>query len=307
MSKGVADFVVHIDTGTNLAKSISYVRQVCDRYGWPLFVAPTTESAERYFCRYGAPDQSGHTSAFHALKGRAIREIVRHLGDFELVTGVYKRESQKRMVNVSGEYSDPDYVMWAYRNIVWDWNSEDFADYINTHNLPKSPTKKKVHRSGDCQCLAFGHRDEVYVDIEANYPEDFEYLRNIERRMQEYRGRLLRVEDEYPDVYRQARDDWKERGEGQSHLTLDVALKRFAPEVFNWAIDIDRVDATRRGRQIASNYLGHGELTDAEEHGLVKQAEVESGVQADLCEYCGNLEPSKPETVKRAVDDARNS
>lgn len=305
MSGGHADFVVHIDTGTNLSESISYVRGVCERYGWPLFIAPTTENPERYFCRFGAPDERGHNSAFHTLKGRALREISNHLGDFELVTGVFKRESQNRMVNVSGEYSDPEYVSWAYRNIVWNWIQDDFGEYIQTHELPKSPTKKKVHRSGDCQCLAYGHRDEIFVDIEAKYPDDFEYLRNIERRMQEYRGRLLRIEDEYPEVYHQARDDWRKR-EGRPFMTLDMAIERFAPDVFEWAVSLNRLDALRRGRQIASNYLGHGGLSDAEEHGLVKQAEIEDGKQADLCEYCGDLEPNEPLTVKRAVKEARS-
>lgn len=308
MSEGHADFVVHIDTGTNLTESISYVREVCDKYGWPLIIAPTTEGTERYFCRYGAPDQSGHTSAFHTLKGRGLRAIANHVdGEFVLITGVYQRESQNRMENVDGEYSNPDYCAWAYSSILWNWSERDFREYMETHNLPKSPTKQKIHRSGDCQCLAFGHRDEIFVDIEAHYPEDFAFLKNIERRMQEYRGRLLRIEDEYPEVYRMARDSWCEETPDQSKLTLDVAIQRNNHEVFEWATDLSREGAIRRGRQVASNYLGYGGLSDAEEHGLVKRAEIADGKQADLCEYCESMQPTEPKTVQRAVEKAREN
>jgi len=305
MSEGKADFVVHIDTGTNLTETVSWVREVCEIYGWPLLIASTTENPERYFCRYGAPDTDGHTSAFHTLKGRALRTIANHLDEFTLITGVYKRESTKRLENVSGEKSNPDYCAWKYWNLVWNWVDSDFQEYMAEHNLPQSPTKQTIHRSGDCQCIAFGHRDEIFVDIASEYPEDFAFLQNIELRMQEYRGRLLRVEDEYPTIYQQARDEWRVEG-GTPYKTLDICLKENAPDVFNWAVDIDQKDAIRRGQQIASNYLGHGALTDAEQHGLVTQAEVEAGKQADLCAYgCGIESESKPRSVERAIQDAR--
>ena len=305
MSEGLADFVVHIDTGTNMAETVSWVRETCERYGWPLIVVPTTVNPERWFSRYGPPDSGGHNSAFWALKGRALNQVAKQIGEFELITGVYQRESEKRIKNVNGEYNDPDYCNWVYRNIVWDWIDTTFDEYIAEHGLERSPVKKKIHRGGDCQCLAYGHRDEIYVDIEAKYPDDFDYLRNIERRMQEYRGRLLLVEDEYPALFSVAKDDYRTRG-GKPYDTLDTVIRKFSPSVFEWATDIDREMALRRGRMVASNYFGHGKLSNAEAHGLVTTAEIEAGDQAELCEYgCERVTEGESMTVERAVKRAQ--
>lgn len=203
MENGIAEEVVYIDTKTGpevdnpeesaIAENKQYIKDVCERYGWPLTILdePTLSLAE-FGKRYGLPKSGAHGWAFRYFKEHQASSFASNENELKPVfcTGVFEDESDRRAENVRGRLQDRD--RWTYRSDLWEKPEEWFAEYRETHDLPSNPVREKgpdgTHLTGDCFCGAFGSRYEELSILEEEYPKHAEYILDVEREIQEEIG-----------------------------------------------------------------------------------------------------------------------
>lgn len=183
MSRGIADAVVHVNTGIGIDETREFVRQTCRDQGWPLYEIhpPTTYDAlclTRGWTRaadnsgdrlYGLPGPGMHPIAYRMLKERALAAFARRMktrrGPEGLiyVTGVRREESRVRMGRVERWRVDKK-KGWSWLAPNFDWTKGDVNDLIDRRGLPRNPVVDTLHMSGECLCGTYAapaERDEI--------------------------------------------------------------------------------------------------------------------------------------------------
>lgn len=284
MSSGEGDAVLYLNTNSGLAENLEYVKAVCREHGWPLRVERSPVSLVEMSMKYHFPGSAFHSIAYAYFKERQLGFIASEWeGKPVYITGVRKHESDRRMENVADDvWAEADNGRWVWGQPLFDWTDEDVDEYRDKHDLRRNPISAKIHRSGDCYCGAFAHRDELLIDLYSNgYDRHATWLGAVETRVQEYRGRLAYIEEEYPDVW-EAVDD---RREQYNPKPMRLSISRTThPDVAEWAEAISTPDAIAKGRQDERNYWGHGEMANDELRSLVAKND---GSQMELCQFCG--------------------
>jgi len=54
--------------------------------------------------------------------------------------------------------------------------------------LPHNPVNEKIGRSGDCYCGAYANRETELLELQAEYPDHYEWLMDLEQEVQEEIG-----------------------------------------------------------------------------------------------------------------------
>jgi 3'-phosphoadenosine 5'-phosphosulfate sulfotransferase (PAPS reductase)/FAD synthetase len=286
MSYGLAQGVVYCDTGSGLAANLAYVRRVCDRHGWPLVIVPPRHSYEKPLLRYGAPGPDLHSMWFNLVKGDGWGTLQKHInGGLKLVTGVWRGESENRMKAVTEEVQreEGNFRGW-FISPFFDAGGGELAEYIHRHGLKTNECYSSIGRSGDCYCLAYAGRDELTMELAKHYPDHYHWIMNRERRMQEYRGRLLRLEDEFPTVYEYAQDTLRTQN-GTPYPMLDEVFRTHLPAHDTWARSLSRREAVLRAMQEHTCWLGHGGTSSKQLQQAAAQAD---NAQTSICEASCN-------------------
>ncbi len=306
MSNQWADFVIHLDTNSSIPENLDYVRAVCEEFQWPLIIISSPMPLDTFAYRYGFPGASCHRMAFQYFKGRQLGYFYRKkTGDVKLFSGVRKLESDRRMENIEAEvqYEDAsesgNFTGWWVSPLI-EKSDEWVREYRERHDLPQNPVSQKIHRSGDCQCLAFGKRSEELIMIESKYPAFAEWLLNVEKRVQEYRGRIYHLEDRYPDVAEQMQ---KKRQQSTPYPMKLTVLKNYFKDVYDEIVAIPREDAILRGQMENTSYIGHGGMSSRELRDLTASADIN---QQTLCETCGDACSALATAVERNIEKAAN-
>jgi len=187
MQNGLAECVVHLDTNTGIDENQEYVESVCEEYGWPLKIYTARMTLKEFALEFGFPKAPAHSWAYRYFKERSLFHVARdsHKNHQHMYTGVRRDESARRMKNVDDTKEEHT---WTWHAPIADWTKKDCNDYIEAHDLPRNDVVKNIHRSGECYCGAFAHRDEELIDLAANYPDHAEWLLGVEKSVQEVRG-----------------------------------------------------------------------------------------------------------------------
>jgi len=287
MTHGMAHGVVYCDTSSGLAENLEYVREVCQRQGWPLVVVPPRYCYEFPAFRYGIPGPDYHGFWFDYCKGDGWNALWHQVdGSLKIITGVYKAESENRTEAITSEVQreEGNFRGW-YISPFWESDGETMDDYIDRHGLERNPCYSNIGRSGDCYCLAYAGRDEVTLELAKHYPEHYHWLMNAERRIQEYRGRIKLLEDRWPGAVEYARDVLRKRG-GTPYPLIDEVLRTHLPVHYEWAVRQPRRRAILRGMQEPTCWLGHGgESTER----LQQAADQADDDQASICDGSCNV------------------
>lgn len=118
----------------------------------------------------GFPGPAGHAKAYQHLKERQIERWLRSTqaayGDgtrqqrVMLLSGVRLDESQRRKMTgtARGEWERKGNQLWI--NPLTYWTNEQMRSYRKLHELPVSDVTALIHKSGECQCLAFAAKGE---------------------------------------------------------------------------------------------------------------------------------------------------
>jgi len=187
MENDMAECVLHLDTNTGIPENLEYIRDVCEQYDWPLEVYESPVGLEEFAKEFGFPKAGAHNIAYGWFKLKPLREAARDSVESrqEMYSGIRRDESERRMRIV--EDTSKQHT-WTWYAPIADWTKEDCEEYIDEHDLPRNEVVSEIHRSGDCYCGAFAHRDTELIDLSAKYPEHAEWLLNTEKRVQEERG-----------------------------------------------------------------------------------------------------------------------
>ena len=175
---------VHIDTGIGIPETQAFVRETCQREGWPLLVYRALDYGQDYDAlavKYGFPGPAAHFRMYIRLKERAldafIREHKRHrLDRLILSTGARSQESKRRMGHVEPERRDGVKV-WV--NPLHSWRKFECHDYIAASGVPRNPVVELLHMSGECLCGSFAKPEEL-DEIATWYPATAERIRALE-------------------------------------------------------------------------------------------------------------------------------
>lgn len=118
----------------------------------------------------GFPGPAGHKFAYQKLKERqlerCLREIKAEFGNGKqqqrvvLLSGVRLAESERRKMTgtARGEWERKGNQVWV--NPLSYWKNEEMAEYRREYDLPISDVTALIHKSGECQCLAFAAKGE---------------------------------------------------------------------------------------------------------------------------------------------------
>lgn len=186
------DFVCHINTGIGIPQTREHVKSVCTEWGVELktYAAfentnkdglPDPQVYEDIVRKYGFPGPGSHRFMYARLKERPLRVMMReHPGVKLLVTGVRSAESQRRMGNVKP-------IQVESKNRIWvapchDWTSDDQAEYMDAHRIPKNPVKECLGMSGECLCGAFAKPGEL-DRIRQHFPDVADRIEQIENQV----------------------------------------------------------------------------------------------------------------------------
>jgi len=187
MENGDAEQVIHIDTGIGIPQTQEYVKQTCEEFGWPLRIISSDHDYEQIVLENQFPGPAVHIIMYSKLKERALRIIPREMDRKPtFITGVRRHESEVRFENVEPKQ---EASQWVWEANIHDFHESDVKDYMQDHGLPESPVKQKYHHSGECLCGAFGNRTEELTVLEAHYPETAQYIKDLEKRVQERHGK----------------------------------------------------------------------------------------------------------------------
>lgn len=204
---------VHINTGIGIEQTRQFVRDTCERQGWPLIeVGPPETLRDRYentvgyediVMEHGFPGPGQHPFVYQRLKERLIRALAaqerRGKAPLLFATGIRLDESVRRFRNYAesaaeGYFKDGGKV-WA--SPIQDWEKVVCMDVIEDFGLERNEVVDLLHMSGECLCGAFARPDEMQ-DLETWFPETAAYLHELERRA-EAAGRIGCVWGRRPD------------------------------------------------------------------------------------------------------------
>ena len=167
--------VATLFTGIGIRQTRRYVYETCKRYRWPLRVY-RPRKGNRYHemvSEYGFPGKAQHGVAYVRLKERQLdRLIAEHKRGRRdriiLVTGVRVAESRRRM-GTSVPVRRDGSTVWVAPII--DWEQSDKHWYMDKYHLPRNEVVDLLHRSGECNCGAFGSPEEL-AEMRYWYPKD---------------------------------------------------------------------------------------------------------------------------------------
>lgn len=181
LKKMKVPFVVyHGDTTIGIPNTQQYVKDICTKYAWPLFIRRPlnpNDSYESLVRRYGfpGPTRLSHQIMYRHLKERALNRFVSHecktspcaRENVLLLSGLRQQESRIRM-GYTKEHTKEFSKVWA--NPIFYFSDEDVRRYMQTNDIPKNPVKEKICISGECLCGAFAGKEE-WQEIKQSYPQ----------------------------------------------------------------------------------------------------------------------------------------
>lgn len=169
MTNGYAREVVHVNTGIGIEETREFVRETCERFGWPLNELHPPVAYDDLVIEHGFPGPAGHTLMYRRLKERCLAEFARDRKNYRgaslvYVTGIRSQESERRMRGQQTEWQHAPKLGWTWRAPILHWLKSDCNAYIAEHGLPRNPVVDVLHMSGECLCGSFakpGERAEI--------------------------------------------------------------------------------------------------------------------------------------------------
>jgi hypothetical protein len=182
--------VAHIDTGIGIPQTQEFVRDTCEREGWPLTVVRAKEDCgqdyDQIVLEHGFPGPASHRFMYIRLKERAIEALVRQNKRWRsrekvmLLTGICHDDSERRsgyggdIIKFNGAQMWVNHMYWAGKS--WMHN------YIASNAIPRSPVAELLGMSGECLCGAFASKGELAA-VRVACPSVADRIENLQRRV----------------------------------------------------------------------------------------------------------------------------
>lgn len=202
--------IIHINTTIGIEATRDFVRKTCAKFRWNYHEYHPPVDYRELVLDQGFPGPGHHWKMYQRLKERCIRNVIR---DFKgkdrsqkivLVSGRRRKESQRRMVNVSnaietGLPNPSPRIVWA--NPLINWDDNDKRDYMAKYELPENEVAKKLCMSGECLCGAFAKPGEL-AEIKEVAPESYDLIKSLEQEVEAAGQRRCRWGTKPDDVYK---------------------------------------------------------------------------------------------------------
>jgi phosphoadenosine phosphosulfate reductase len=164
LSSKLDDFkVVFIDTGIAYPKTVEYVKNTCEKYGWDLIIIKSDYDYFDYLIRYGFPNPVFRW-CMRILKIEALKKLAKKYPNSVFHLGIRASESTKRL-KIYKRYRKKhfDRKLGVFISLpLLDWSHTDIVKYIKKHNLPENPAYRDLGFSADCLCLAFATKWQLF-------------------------------------------------------------------------------------------------------------------------------------------------
>ena len=179
--------VFHANTGIGIEATRAFVRETCEKYGWPLDEIRAKEDCgqdyRKMVLQYGFPGPGHHRKMYSRLKERPVRLLVKRAkqkrADKVLIaTGIYHDESAVRMGYGDRNINFVGSQMWV--NPLYWWPKAKFMGYLADHRIERNPVAEALGMSGECLCGAYAHRGEKAL-VRVVCPSTAAYLDDLER------------------------------------------------------------------------------------------------------------------------------
>lgn len=225
---GISFGVYHGDTTIGIPQTQQYVKDICEKYDWPLFIRRPPNPIDHYdniVAKYGfpGPTKTSHQYMYRRLKERALRHFVTHevkssphaRQNVLLLSGVRRDESMIRM-GYSEVMSKDASRCWA--NPIFYHTEDDCKEIMLLNGIPKNPVKERICISGECLCGCFAKLEE-YNEIKNAYPEVYQRLERL---------REIAAENGHPWEWASGPNQWKkeQRQAKNMHMCVGCEKKR---------------------------------------------------------------------------------
>lgn len=221
------NFVVyHGDTTIGIPQTQQYVKDICQLYGWPLYIRKPPNEGDYYdniVKKYGfpGPTKTSHQYMYRRLKERGLRHFVTHeikssphaRENVLLLSGVRKDESLIRM-GYSEVISKDASRCWA--NPIFYYTEDDCKEVMESNDIPKNPVKEKICISGECLCGCFAGQEE-FLEICEAYPEVGERLKNLHK---------IAIDNGHPWGWASGPNQWKKEQDAAKNMFMCVGCEK---------------------------------------------------------------------------------
>jgi 3'-phosphoadenosine 5'-phosphosulfate sulfotransferase (PAPS reductase)/FAD synthetase len=163
--------VAHIDTGIGIPRTQEFVRETCDREGWPLTVIRAKEDCgqdyDQIVLEHGFPGPGSHSKMYIRLKERGIEELVRRnkkkysRQKVMFLTGICHDDSVRRSGYGNDVIKAKGGQLWV--NAMYWCDGSWMHHYVNDAGIPRNPVAYELGMSGECLCGAFADKGELAV------------------------------------------------------------------------------------------------------------------------------------------------
>jgi hypothetical protein len=179
--------VAHIDTGIGIPGTQAFVRETCEREGWPLTVIRAKEDCgqdyDKIVLKYGFPGPSQHIRMYAQLKERGVRKLVRDVKQkprdkVMLLTGICHEDSSNRsgygdsLITFNGAQMWVNHMYWTGKSWLY--------HYLASTGMPRNPVSVELGMSGECLCGAFASPGELAL-VKRICPETGERIERLQR------------------------------------------------------------------------------------------------------------------------------
>jgi phosphoadenosine phosphosulfate reductase len=177
----IEKYVVFVDTTVMVPTAEPFVRDVCKRFNWNLYVL----KPNRDFWTLVGVDGLPMPTMFRRwccgkLKLDPIKKFLRGLNPQRgAIMGLRKEESQRRKTKLKKQVLyDQKSLSWKFSPIL-DWSEQDVFRYMKEHDLPMPP-HYRLGIPETCLCGAYSSR-KVMMRVKAQFPELFQKFVELEK------------------------------------------------------------------------------------------------------------------------------
>lgn len=188
---------VHINTGIGIEETREFVRETCQREGWPLLEYRPPRSYEQIVLadgwtgggkHLGFPGPGMHPATYVLLKERCLDALVRdyktrRADRIVLVSGARSEESKRRMRAQVKPVERDGATVWVAP--IHDWTKPDCNRFIEARGMRRSVVVDLLHMSGECLCGSFGKAARERPEIARWFPDTEAHIAALERRVAE--------------------------------------------------------------------------------------------------------------------------
>ena len=157
-SIGKLEAVVHIKTNIGLQMTTDFVKEICEKQGWKLFVIEPNPkyTYASFVLEYGFPLPAFHRLIMGKLKYKTMRDFALTIDrkNHCLISGVRKFESVRRMGNFPYPIQSSGDLYFGCP--MFYKSSEETYRYVHENDLVISPAYANgLGTSGECMCGSF--------------------------------------------------------------------------------------------------------------------------------------------------------